>query len=79
MQTPPLLIPYGAIATIVFWIIAVRLWIRDGRKIPMIFAALWVGFYLGFQMWPGVGIPFQLVVCFLGIAMLLVEKARSLR
>ena len=70
-------IPYGNIATLVFLVVAIRLWIKHGPRIPLIFTGLLAVSYVGFAMWQGIGIPFQLVVCFLGIAMLLVEKVKS--
>ena len=70
-------IPYGNVAIIVFVIVAIRFWVNQGPRIPLIFTVLLAVIYLAFRLIQGIPIPFQLAVCFLGIAMLLVEKAKS--
>ena len=40
----------GLIALIVFWGSAIRLWVEDGAKIPLIFIALWFAGLFGIPL-----------------------------
>jgi hypothetical protein len=70
-------IPYGNIATIVFFILILRVWFRFGAKIPLTFIGMWIVMYFTLPLVPKIQYPFQLFVCFLAIALLLVERVKS--
>jgi len=42
--------PFGLIALVAFWLVAIRLWVVDGPKVPLIFMAIWVAAYFGFPL-----------------------------
>jgi predicted membrane metal-binding protein len=69
-------IPYGILATIIFWLVAFRLWVKDGPTIPLIFAGLWVVIYLTLPRLR-LPIPFDLVVCAMAIVLLLLDRGKS--
>ena len=71
------MIPFGLIAVGVFWVAAIRLWLVDGPKIPLIFIGLWFVGFFGFPRlhWPGV--IFLVFECILGIILLLVDRYKA--
>lgn len=73
------MIPYGGIAIIVFWIAAIKMWVQHGPRIPLIFIGLFFLIYLGLPLLPLTQVTFQIFVCLLGIAMLLIDRAKSNR
>jgi hypothetical protein len=70
--------PWGFLALLTFWTAAIKLWIFDGAKIPLIFVGLWlIGFFVFPKMhWTG-GI-FLAHECILAIILLLVDRYKSL-
>ena len=65
------------LALIVFWAIAIRLWIVDGPKIPLAFIALWV---LGVLVFPRLGWPgcvFMSYEAVLAAILLVIERYKS--
>jgi len=69
--------PFGLIALVAFWVAAIKLWVADGPKIPLIFIGLWVVGLFGFPLlhWPG--IVFLVFECVLGIILLLVDRYKA--
>ncbi len=69
---------FSLIALFGFWGAAIRLWILDGPKIPLIFIALWsvACFVFPRLHWPG-GI-FLAVEAFLAVILMLIERYKSL-
>jgi hypothetical protein len=69
--------PYGLILFAGFWIAAIRLWFRDGAKIPLICIGVWLGAYFGVPRlhWPGM--VFMGIECFLGVILLLIDRYKS--
>jgi hypothetical protein len=70
-------IPYGKIATLVFFVLVIRVWFRFGPRIPVTFIGMWIVMYFTHPSVPGLRFPLQLFVCFLAIALLLVERVKS--
>jgi hypothetical protein len=67
----------GLIPLIAFWVVAIRLWIIEGPKIPLIFIALWLAGLFGF---PALGWPGYLFMAFealLAAILLIVEKYKE--
>jgi hypothetical protein len=71
------MVPFGLIALGAFWVVAIRLWIVDGAKIPLIFIALWIVGFFGFPLlhWPGA--VFLVFQCILAVILLLIERYKS--
>lgn len=68
----------GLVALIAFWGVAIRLWMVDGPKIPLIFIALWaLGFFV-FPMLHWSGYFFWAFECMLTVILLLVERYKSM-
>jgi hypothetical protein len=68
----------GLVALLAFWGVAIRLWIVDGPKIPLVFMALWaLGFFV-FPMLRWSGYFFLAFECILAVILLLVERYRSM-
>ena len=68
---------YGGIALIVFWFLIIKMWIQYGPKIPVTFIVIFVLLYVVVRQLPSIGFPFELFVCFLGIAMILVDRVKA--
>jgi uncharacterized membrane protein len=71
--------PFGLIALVAFWLVAIRLWVVDGPKVPLIFMAMWAAAYFGF---PHLGIRGGFFVAFealLTVILLIVEKYKEVR
>jgi len=65
------------IVIIAFWTVAIRLWIVDGPKTPLIFIALWVG---GLLLSRPMGLPgyvFMSYQAVLAVILLVVERYKS--
>jgi hypothetical protein len=62
---------------VVFWVVAIRLWIIEGAKIPLIFIALWFAGLFGFPAlgWPGYA--FLALEAVLAAILLIIEKYKS--
>ena len=64
----------GWIVLAAFWGVAIRLWIVDGPKIPLIFMGLWL---LGLFAFPMLGLSSYLFMSFqaiLAVTLLIIEK-----
>ena len=74
------MLPLGLIALIGFWAAAIRLWMLDGPKIPLIFIALWVLAFFGFPMlhWYWSGVVFVAVESILAVILLLIGKYKAM-
>ena len=71
--------PFGLIALVAFWLVAVRLWVVDGPKVPLIFMAMWAAANFGF---PLLGIRGGFFVAFealLTVILLIVAKYKEVR
>lgn len=69
--------PWGLIALVAFWVVAIRLWIVDGPKVPLVFMAIWAAGYFGL---PALGAGGYFVVAFqavLAAILLLVERYKE--
>ena len=69
--------PFGLIALGVFWVAAIKLWVSDGPKIPLIFIGIWLVGFLGFPMLHWSSAIFLVIECILGIILLLVDRYKS--
>ena len=67
----------GLVALIAFWCLAIRLWMIDGPKIPLIFIAIWLValFAIPALGWPG--FVFLAVEALLAAVLLIVERCKS--
>ena len=69
--------PWGLIALVAFWVVAIRLWMLDGPKVPLVFMAIWAAGYFGL---PALGVGGYFVVAFqavLAAILLIVERYRE--
>jgi hypothetical protein len=69
--------PWGLIALVAFWVVAIRLWIVDGPKVPLVFMAIWAAGYFGL---PALGVQGYFVVAFqavLAVILLIVERYKD--
>jgi hypothetical protein len=67
----------GLLPLIVFWVVAIRLWIIEGAKIPLIFIALWLAGLFGFPAFGWPGYAFLAFEAVLAAILLIVEKYKS--
>ena len=67
----------GLIALIVFWGAAVRLWIVDGPKIPLVFMALWLLAFFAFPRLHWSGYVFLAFEAILAAILLIIERYKS--
>ena len=68
---------YGDIAFIVFWGLILKVWIKYGPKIPLPFVGI---FAVGYLVMPHLSISsnyFALLVCFMAITLLLIDRFKS--
>jgi len=68
----------GLVALIAFWGVAIRLWMIDGPKIPLIFIGLWALGFFGFPMLHWSGIFFIAYECILAAILLIIERYKSM-
>jgi hypothetical protein len=69
--------PWGLIALAAFWVVAIRFWIVDGPKVPLVFMCIWAAGYFGF---PAMGVRAYFVVAFealLTAILLIVERYKE--
>jgi hypothetical protein len=69
---------FALIALVGFWAGVVWVWLADGPKIPLIFAALWI---IGLFVFPKVHSPIALFLpfeCVLAVVLILMGKYRSM-
>jgi len=69
--------PFGLIALGVFWVAAIRLWVVDGPKLPLICIGIWL---VGFFVFPMLRVPgyiFLVLECLMGVILLLVDRYKS--
>jgi hypothetical protein len=69
--------PWGLIALVAFWVVAIRLWIVDGPKVPLVFMAIWAA---GYFRLPALGVQGYFVVAFqavLAVILLIVERYKD--
>ena len=67
----------GVIVLVAFWALAIRLWLTEGPKIPLIFIGLWL---LGFFGFPFLGIAGYFFLAFeaiLAAILILIEKYKE--
>lgn len=68
---------FGWIALIAFWTVAIRLWVVDGPKTPLIFIALWI---IGLLAFPRFGWPSYAFMSYqagLAAILLIIERYKS--
>jgi hypothetical protein len=70
-------VPYGSLATLIFFFVILRVWFRHGPKIPLTFLGIWLAMFFTLPLLPQTRFPFELFVCFLAIALLVVERVKS--
>ena len=67
----------GFIALVAFWVLAIRLWLTDGPKIPLIFIACWI---IGLLVFPRLGWPGYIFMSFqaiLAAILLVIERYKA--
>ncbi len=64
----------GIIALAAFWAIAIRFWLIEGPKIPLIFMGLWVVGFFGFPFLGIGGYFFLAFEAILAAILILIEK-----
>ena len=71
------MVPFGLIAIGAFWVAAIKLWVVDGPRIPLICIAIWLIAFFGIPIlrWPGV--VFLIIECILAIILLLIDRYKS--
>ena len=69
--------PLELIALVAFWAVAVKLWVLDGPKIPVICIGLWlIAYFLVPRLhWPGA--VFLIVECILAVILLIIDRYKS--
>lgn len=70
---PVLLIPL-----IAFWCVAIRLWMVDGPKIPLIFIGIWLVALLAVPRLHWSGLVFMAIECLLAVILLIIERYKSM-
>ena len=67
----------GIIGLIVFWGSAIKLWVVDGPKIPIIFILIWLIGLFGFQRMGVKGYCFIIFEVILAVILIIVERYKS--
>ena len=68
---------YGLAVPIIFWYIAIRVWILHSRKIALVFIGLWLVAVFGFPMMHLPVLAAQLTVIFLAIILILIDRYQT--
>jgi len=68
---------YGLVAPIIFWYLVIRIWVRNGRKIPLIFIGLWCFATFGFPMLRLPGLASSLTVIALGMILYIIDRYKT--
>ena len=71
------MIPFGLIALGAFWFAAIKLWVADGPKIPVICIAIWLIAYIGVSRLNWSGAVILILECILAVFLLLVDRYKS--
>ena len=68
---------FGAFALGAFWIAAIKLWVLDGPKIPLVFIAFWLValFSIPRLHWPGVVLI--VLECLLAAVLFLIDRYKT--
>jgi hypothetical protein len=68
---------FEAFALGAFWIAAIKLWILDGPKIPLIFIAVWLAAFwvIPLMHWPSVILI--VLSCLLAVVLFLIDRYKS--
>jgi dolichyl-phosphate-mannose--protein O-mannosyl transferase len=69
--------PWGLIALVAFWVVAIRLWLVDGPKVPLIFIAIWAAGYFGFPLMGVRGFFFIAFEALLTAILLIIERYKE--
>ena len=64
----------GIIVLVVFWGLAIKMWIMEGPKVPLIFIGVWLTAFFGFPAIGWGGYPFMAVSASLAVGLIIVEK-----
>jgi hypothetical protein len=67
----------GLVVLVVFWATAIKLWVTDGPKVPLVFIAFWVIGYVAFPMLGLGGYAFLAFEAILAAILLLVDQYKS--
>jgi hypothetical protein len=67
----------GLLVLIVFWTAAIRLWIVDSPKTPLIFIGLWILGFFGFHSLGLSGYAFLAFEAILAAILLIIERYKS--
>ncbi len=62
------------VAIIAFWVLAIRMWIVDGPKVPLIFIGLWLAAFFGLPQIGWGGYPVMAVSALLAVSLIIVER-----
>jgi hypothetical protein len=68
---------FEAFALGAFWIAAIKLWVLDGPKIPLIFIAVWLTAFFSIPLlhWPSV--LFIVLSCLLAVVLFLIDRYKA--
>jgi hypothetical protein len=69
---------FGLIALIAFWGAAIKLWLLDGPKIPLVFIALWVLAFFGFPRLGWSGFVFLAFECAMAVILLITDRYKAM-
>ena len=68
----------GIIALIAFWASAIKLWVADGPKIPIIFILIWlIGLFCFQRVWVRSGYGFVVFEAILTVILIIIERHKS--
>jgi hypothetical protein len=69
--------PFALIALGAFWIAAIKLWILDGARIPLICIGLWLLTYVVTSRLHWSPAVFTVVECLLAVILFLIDRYKS--
>ena len=67
---------YGIFVLAAFWAAIVRLWVVDGPRIPLVFAALWVAGFFGLTYLGVSGLYFVVSEAVMAAILLIIPNAK---
>jgi len=69
--------PLEALALGAFWIAAIKLWVLDGAKIPLVFIGIWLVAFLTIRWFHWPGVAFVVLELFLAVVLFLIDRYKA--
>ena len=68
---------FAAFAFGAFWIAAIKLWVLDGPKIPLVFIVVWLFAFFTIPLLHWSGVILVVLSCFLAALLFVIDRYKS--